>query len=212
MRRSEWHPQQWQPAKQAVLRGPDGFKKVKHFTETTTRIQRSKLEKIRGNAEDPACPPDLVGFGAVPFETEPHRVTEYAKLPAHTVFPVGQIFSFASRKFQYLHRSTSYPAQKYNLQVYGSARASGQLNNAGRKLCSACILTTLMRKLCSACILTTLMRKLCSACILTTLIMTWRSWSAKAELWGAKLSDYAKLSPRKQKPESLCLISRKCTP
>ena len=24
-------------------------------------------------------PPDLVGFGAVPFETEPHRVTEYAK-------------------------------------------------------------------------------------------------------------------------------------
>src|SRR5439155_19416283 len=42
---------------------------------------------------------------------EPHRVTEYAKLPAHTVFPVGQIFSFASRKFQYLHRSTSYPAQ-----------------------------------------------------------------------------------------------------
>src|SRR5947199_4106817 len=83
----------------------------KSNTSRRLQPQRSKLEKIRGNAEDPACPPDLVGFGAVPFETEPHRVTEYAKLPAHTVFPVGQIFSFASRKFQYLHRSTSYPAQ-----------------------------------------------------------------------------------------------------
>src|SRR5439155_6027843 len=154
---------------------------------------------IRGNAEDPACPPDLVGFGAVPFETEPHRVTEYAK--------TARPYSISCRA-DLLVRLPKIPvpspvnlvsSTKYNLQIYGSARASGQLNNAGRKLCSACILTTLMRKL-------------CSACILTTLIMTWRSWSAKAELWGAKLSDYAKLSPRKQKPESLCLISRKCTP
>src|SRR6266487_888123 len=150
------------------------------------RIQRSKLEKIRGNAEDPAWPPDLVGFGAVPFETEPHRVTEYAK--------TARPYSISCRA-DLLVRLPKIPvpspvnlvsSTKCNLQIYGSARASGQLNNAGRKLCSACILTTL--------------------------IMTWRSWSAKAELWGAKLSDYVKLSPRKQKPESLCLISRKCTP
>src|SRR5439155_26168781 len=31
------------------------------------------------NRGRPRLPPDLVGFGAVPFETEPHRVTEYAK-------------------------------------------------------------------------------------------------------------------------------------
>src|SRR5438094_113361 len=111
MRRSEWHPQQWQPAKQAVLRGPDGFKKVKHFTETTTRIQRSKLEKIRGNAEDPGCPPDLVGFGAVPFETEPHRVTEYAKTARPYSISCRADLLVRLPKIPLPLRSTSYPAQ-----------------------------------------------------------------------------------------------------
>jgi len=44
-------------------------------------------------------------------------------------------------------------------------------------------------------------------------LTNWRSLSAKAELSGAKpLSNYAKLPTRKETPESLCVISRKCAP
>src|SRR5438445_9571894 len=76
------------------------------FTETTTRIQRSKLEKIRGNAEDPGRPPDLVGFGAVPFETEPHRVTEYAKTARPYSISCRADLLPVCRKFRYRGEDT----------------------------------------------------------------------------------------------------------
>src|SRR5437867_13109931 len=70
--------------------------------------------------------PNLTWWDSEPFHSRRNLIVSrnMPRLPAHTVFPVGQIFSFASRKFQYLHRVSLLSGTKCNLQIYGRARAS----------------------------------------------------------------------------------------